>query len=122
MPDATTAAVATVARIGWTTLPSRESAEQLASLLVERRLAACVQVEGPVESHYRWEGKLCRDTEWRLAVKHLAVNAAAIEAAILQNHPYSVPQWIVVDATGVSSAYFAWMVDNHLPPSAHECH
>jgi periplasmic divalent cation tolerance protein len=111
VPDAATAA----ARIGWTTLPTREDAERLAVMLVERRLAACVQIDGPVESHYHWQGKPCRDTEWRLAVKHLAANATAVEAAVLQNHPYTVPQWIAVDATGVSPAYLAWMLDNNLP-------
>ena len=57
--------------IAWTTLSTREAGERLAQSVIEQRLATCVQTEGPVVSHFRWEGKIDRAEEFRLTFKCL---------------------------------------------------
>ena len=94
--------------IGWTTLPTREGAEALAAAVIAEGLAACVQVEGPVASHYAWEGRRERAEEFRLCLKFTPGQAAALEALILARHPYEVPEWIWVRAEGVAQKYLSW--------------
>ena len=92
-----------------TTAPSREEADRIAQILVERRLAACVQVMGPIESCYRWKGALERSAEWLCLVKTTRGKYAAVEAAILANHPYEVPEIIACPIESGSEAYLAWL-------------
>jgi len=92
-----------------TTAPSKEEAGRIAKLLVERRLAACVQVAGPVESHYRWKGNLERSTEWLCLIKTRRSNYAAVEAAIRASHPYEVPEIIACPIEAGSEPYLAWL-------------
>jgi len=92
-----------------TTTPSREEAGRIAKLLVERRLAACVQVAGPVESHYRWKGNLEHSTEWLCLIKTTRGNYEAVEAAIRANHPYEVPEIIAGPIESGSASYLAWL-------------
>jgi periplasmic divalent cation tolerance protein len=92
-----------------TTAPSREEADRIAQILVERRLAACVQVMGPIESHYRWKGALERSAEWLCLVKTTRGNYAAVEAAIRASHPYEVPEIIACPIESGSEAYLAWL-------------
>jgi periplasmic divalent cation tolerance protein len=94
---------------GWTTFPTRNAAEQFATAVVESRLAACAQIDGPVTSHYFWEGKPRRDEEWRVVVKFLPENAGAIEVLLRARHPYETPQWVVFAAAQVSRDYLEWM-------------
>ena len=96
--------------IGWTTVDSATAAEKLAAGLVSARLAACVAVDGPVTSHYWWEGKQERAEEWRLTVKFPVRRAEDVANWLAANHPYSVPQWIAVEADAVSEAYRDWVI------------
>ncbi len=93
----------------YTTLPSREQADTMARQLVEARLAACVQVLGPLESTYRWEGKVEHVQEWRLIAKTTSNGYAALEQAIRQAHPYQVPEILAMRATAGSPAYLDWV-------------
>jgi periplasmic divalent cation tolerance protein len=95
-------------RIGWTTVGSQGAAEQLAQGLVESDLAACVQVEGGVTSHYKWKGELCREPEWRLMVKFAASKREVVEAFIMREHPYETPEWVVLRPDSVAPAYLRW--------------
>lgn len=95
--------------VGWTTVPSREDAERLAAGAVEKRLAACAQIDAPIASIYHWDGKLCRETEFRVTFKFLANSTRALEQWLGANHPYTVPQWIVVPATTASADYLDWV-------------
>lgn len=97
-------------RIGWTTLPSREEADRLAAGAVEAGLAACAQVEGPIRSHYTWEGERQSEEEWRVALKHAASRADDLQAWILSRHPHAVAQWLAVEAVAVAPAYRAWVL------------
>ena len=92
-----------------TTAPSKAEADRIAQTLVERRLAACVQVMGPIESCYRWKGALERSAEWLCLVKTTRGNYAAVEAAILANHPYEVPEIIACPIESGSETYLAWL-------------
>jgi periplasmic divalent cation tolerance protein len=89
-----------------TTCSSREAAEALGRELVETRLAACVQVEGPIASIYRWQGVVETATEWRCLCKTTAEREAACVAAILAAHDYDTPQ-IAVARVAASPAYAA---------------
>lgn len=94
--------------VAWTTVANRPDAERLASEIVARRLGVCVQIDGPVVSLYRWEGKVERTEEFRLSIKHLPEQAAALAAWVQAHHPYSVPEWIVVEASAVGEKYLSW--------------
>lgn len=94
-----------------TTTGKRHDAEQIASELVSRRLAACVQISGPVVSTFRWQGKVETAEEWICTIKTSRSKFAAIEAAFQKLHPYEVPEIIATSITGGSSGYLAWLAD-----------
>jgi periplasmic divalent cation tolerance protein len=94
--------------VGWTTVGNREDADRLARGLVAARLAACVQIDGPVFSHYIWQGQVETAEEYRLAVKFLPARAATVKSWLEQNHPYDTPEWWVVRAEDVAEKYLSW--------------
>jgi len=91
-----------------TTVASRDDARRLAAGLVEQRLAACVQVDPSLESHYRWEGRQCVDAEVRLVAKTTAARLPALLAWLQEQHPYDLPQ-LVWQELQASEAYAAWV-------------
>ncbi len=92
-----------------TTLERRSDAERIAHALVERRLAACVQIVGPIQSTYRWEGKIETAAEWLCLVKTRRDLYSVVEQAILELHPYEVPEVIALPITAGSASYLAWL-------------
>jgi len=94
--------------IGWTTINSWENAEKLARGSIEKHLAACAQVEGPINSFYMWEGELDTVEEYRVTFKFVADAADRLEEWIKVNHPYEIPQWITVKAQNVLPEYWQW--------------
>jgi|GEM_PF-473753 periplasmic divalent cation tolerance protein len=98
--------------IGWTTVETREQAETLARGLIEQKLAACVQIEGPITSVYRWKGRLETATEFRLCVKFLPEQQTALAAWIAAHHPYETPEWIAVRSEIVAEKYLSWAKAN----------
>lgn len=94
--------------IAWTTVSKRADAERLATEIIAGRLAACVQIEGPVSSCYRWDGRIERAEEFRLCVKFLPAQAAALAAWVQAHHPYETPEWIAVRAVEVGEKYLSW--------------
>jgi periplasmic divalent cation tolerance protein len=93
-----------------TTLSSPADAQALARKILDARLAACVQVEPGITSHYRWKGAVCEDTEVRLTIKTLARHAGALQALFATEHPYEVPQFLSTPMTA-SPAYGNWVRD-----------
>lgn len=91
-----------------TTLPTEEAAEILATQLVEEKLAACVQISGPIESTYLWEGAIERAEEWYCHCKAPAEGRDALMARIKELHPYEIPEIIAVRADAVGAEYLAW--------------
>jgi periplasmic divalent cation tolerance protein len=91
-----------------TTVASLADAQRLGRALLERRLAACVQVEEGLTSFYRWQGKDCEEPEARLTIKTLPECEQALQALFREQHPYEVPQFLAV-AMRASEAYHAWV-------------
>jgi len=92
-----------------TTTASREDAERIARALVEERLAACVQVLGPITSTYRWQGAIETGQEWLCLVKSREDLYADLEAAIRRLHPYEVPEILALPVLAGNPAYLAWL-------------
>ena len=95
-----------------TTVSSEEEAERIASDLLERRLAACVQVVGPIVSRYRWQGKLEEEREWQCMAKTEAGLYDEVEAAILEAHSYDEPEVIATPIVAGSAGYLAWVSES----------
>jgi len=92
-----------------TTVPDDARAESLAATLVEERLAACVNIHGPMTSIYRWKGELERDAERQLIIKTTRDRVAALEARIKSLHSYELPEFVIVPIEGGSGAYLDWV-------------
>lgn len=101
--------------IAWTTVATRTEADALAAGVIGANLAACVQIEGPITAHYRWQGKLEHAQEFRLTFKLLPSQLLALEAHVLRHHPYATPEWIVVRAEHVGEKYLSWAQANSSP-------
>jgi periplasmic divalent cation tolerance protein len=98
-----------------TTAGSREEAERIARLLVERRLAGCVQVLGPVRSLYWWEGRVEEAEEWLCIAKSREDLFPELEAAIREGHSYQVPEILATRVDQGSRPYLEWL-DRELKP------
>ena len=92
------------------TTASREEAEKIACLLLEKRLAACVQT-APISSFYRWEGKVEHGNEIRLLIKTTDALYLAVENLIRENHSYKVPQIVKVPISAGLKEYLDWISD-----------
>jgi len=99
-------------QIAWTTVSDRLSAETLARAIVDQHLAVCVQIEGPLTSVYRWEGKIEESTEFRLMIKFLPATASALESYVTTHHPYDIPEWTTVSTDSVGEKYLSWAEAN----------
>lgn len=97
------------ARVVLTTLSDEQQAEQFAAALVERHLAACVNIVGPIRSIYRWKGNLERESEFLLIIKTTSEQAARLEAAFKELHPYELPERVELSLEGGSEEYLAWI-------------
>jgi periplasmic divalent cation tolerance protein len=95
-----------------TTIDSEEAAERIASALVERRLAACVQVLGPIASTYRWQGEVESAREWMCVAKTAAARYPDVEAAIRELHPYDEPEIVATPIVAGSQGYLDWISES----------
>lgn len=91
------------------TAASREEADRIAEDAVERRLAACAQVQGPIASVYRWEGRLEHAAEWYCHLKTTRARAAALEARVRELHGYRNPEIIALPIVAGSAEYLRWI-------------
>jgi periplasmic divalent cation tolerance protein len=87
-----------------------DTAERIARTLVDERLAACVNVHGPMVSIYRWKGSVERDDERQLVIKTTRENVPSLESRLRDLHPYELPEFIVLSASGGSDQYLSWVV------------
>jgi periplasmic divalent cation tolerance protein len=92
-----------------TTTDAREHADRLARSLVEERLAACVQVVGPITSTYRWQGEVETAEEWLCLIKTTGSRFSALAAHVDANHTYDTPELTAVPISDGSPAYLAWL-------------
>jgi periplasmic divalent cation tolerance protein len=95
-----------------TTAGSEEEAGRIAAVLVEKRLAACVQVVGPIVSRYRWQGAIEEAREWQCLAKTTRPAYEAVEAAIREAHSYDEPEIIATPIVAGSAGYLAWIAEN----------
>jgi len=94
-----------------TTVSQREAAASLGKRIVDARLAACAQSEGPIESTYRWQGKVETATEWRLCLKTRDDCFDRVVEMIQETHEYDVPEIVAVELVGISKSYADWLVN-----------
>jgi len=97
------------ARIVLTTLSNEQQAEKLAAALVERRLAACVNIVGPIRSIYRWKGNVERESELLLIIKTTTDQASRLASAFEELHPYELAEQIELSVEGGSEEYLSWI-------------
>jgi periplasmic divalent cation tolerance protein len=91
------------------TTGSADEGARIGRTLVSERLAACVNVVGPIRSIYRWEGAVEDAEEWLLVLKARAADFAALEARVRALHSYAVPEVLALPVYGGSAAYLAWL-------------
>lgn len=100
-----------------TTTETKDDAARIAAELVERRLAGCVQIVGPITSTYRWEGKIQTSEEWLCVIKTRSDLYKYLEAAIGEMHSYRVPEILATAVTAGNRPYLDWL-DNEILRSA----
>ncbi len=99
----------------YTTYPGLVEAEKTGRDLVERRLAACVNILPGMISHFRWEGAVERGEEVVMIAKTRASLAGSVRAAVKYAHPYTTPAILVIPIESVDQTYFAWILDSTQP-------
>lgn len=102
----------TNARIILTTAGSQEEAGKIAHTLVERRLAACVNIVPRIESVYRWRGKVETAQEWLLLIKTQAELFERVRDAVKELHSYDLPECVMLEVGAGSQEYLNWVAEN----------
>jgi periplasmic divalent cation tolerance protein len=90
--------------------PDNETAQKIARALVERRLAACVNILAPCQSIYNWQGAVEDSSEVPMIIKTTAARYGALEAAIIAIHPYEVPEIVAMPLSHGLPEYISWVV------------
>ena len=98
--------------VALSTVATTEDAERIARSLVEKGVAACVNVVAGVVSFYRWKGRLERDAEVLLVIKTRGERFEDLKAALLAEHPYEVPELVALPITGGHERYLEWLADS----------
>jgi periplasmic divalent cation tolerance protein len=91
------------------TFPDLVKARQIGTLMVEMQLAACVNLLPGAESIYQWEGKLCREAEVLAVFKVARGREQALSEALVEAHPYEVPEVLVLPVEGGNETYLRWV-------------
>lgn len=91
------------------TTASGDGGTKLASALVESRLAACVNIVGPAESHYRWNDKVENASEYLLLIKTTAELVERVREKIHELHSYELPEFIVLNIESGDAKYLEWI-------------
>jgi periplasmic divalent cation tolerance protein len=97
-----------------TTIGNQNDAQRLAEALLHRRLAACVQVVGPITSTYWWQGQIETSTEWQCLIKTRRSRYDEVERAIRELHSYTTPEILAIEIEAGSTAYLDWLA-NEVP-------
>ena len=92
-----------------TTTGKEADAEKIAGDILEKRLAACVQIIGPIKSAYWWKGRIVREKEWLCMMKTRKALYGALEKAIKGIHPYEEPEILALPITAGSEGYLGWL-------------
>jgi periplasmic divalent cation tolerance protein len=100
------------AKVVLTTCGSNEEAGKIARALVERRLAACVNIVPGIESVYQWQGKVESATEWLLVIKTTEAHFESVRDAIRELHSYELPECIMISIEDGSAEYLKWIEES----------
>jgi periplasmic divalent cation tolerance protein len=100
------------ASIVLTTAGSQEEARKIAHALVERRLAACVNIVPQIESVYRWKGSVETAPEWLLVIKTQAGSFERVRDAVKELHSYDLPECVMLEVAAGSQEYLNWIAEN----------
>ncbi len=95
-----------------TTINEELDADRLAAGIVDKGLAACVQILPKLRSVYRWEGEIESADEFLLLIKTAADKFGDLEEYIIADHPYEVPEIIGIEAAAVSKPYLDWLTNS----------
>lgn len=104
-----------------TNLPDEAAARSLAALLVEKRLAACVNILAPCRSVYRWQGRVEDATEVPVLIKTTDARYPELESTIRTAHPYELPEIVAVPVARGLPDYLAWVAAETAPESSSTC-
>jgi periplasmic divalent cation tolerance protein len=99
-------------RIVLTTVGSLQEGQRLARVLVERHLAACVNLVPNLTSIYRWQGQIKQDSEVLLLIKTSSDSLPALEAAVRELHSYDLPEFLALPIDFASGPYLNWILDS----------
>jgi periplasmic divalent cation tolerance protein len=94
-----------------TTTAEKKDAETLAQAVLDKRLGACVQISGPIESRYWWNGRIESATEWTMTIKTRRDLYKPLEKLLLQLHPYDQPEIMATLVADVSAGYLKWLAE-----------
>lgn len=100
-----------------TNAPDRQTADSLAAEIVERRLAACVNILSPCHSVYRWKGVVECANEVPMLIKTTEARYAALEELVRARHPYETPELVALPVTHGLHDYLAWVAAETTPDS-----
>jgi periplasmic divalent cation tolerance protein len=95
-----------------TTMPADGDAAAFARALVDERLAACVNLMPPMESIYRWEGRIEQETERQVVIKTARDRLALLWERVRELHPFEVPEFVVIPIIDGSDAYLRWVKES----------
>jgi periplasmic divalent cation tolerance protein len=107
--QSTNPATAVVALV---TAPNLKTARKLAKIILQARLAACANLVSRVESHYWWNGELEKSAEVLIIFKTTKARLEKLQKAILENHPYDTPEFIVLPINFGSQKYLDWVAES----------
>jgi periplasmic divalent cation tolerance protein len=93
----------------FSTFPTADVAASVARMLIDEQLCACVNIVPAVRSIYRWQGAICDEPEVLAIVKTTDERVAALQARLVELHPYEVPEALVVPTIGGHAPYLAWV-------------
>ena len=100
-------------KILFSSFPSEEDAKNFAKELVSQKLAECVKVVG-CSSFYIWDGQTISDHEGLMIAKILESKLKMVEEFFSKNHPYRIPEFIVVDCDYVRESYLSWAISEKM--------
>jgi len=92
-----------------TTTAEKSDAESLAQTVLESRLAACVQISGPIDSRYWWNGRIETASEWLITIKTRRDLYKRLEKLVLEKHPYDQPEIMATAVVEISAGYLKWL-------------
>ncbi len=94
-----------------TTCAKGKDAEMIANELLQQRLIACAQIDGPITSAYWWQGSVTSEPEYRVTMKSIKALFPKVVECIQAIHPYDVPEIIASEIVAVNDAYRTWLCD-----------